>query len=68
MGKADELVGKMSVAIFHSANEVVQRSQDLGKEPGEIVEPGFDVLLLKLENLGLLMHVDVFKKDGTTFP
>jgi hypothetical protein len=30
----------------------VERSQDLSKEFDETIEPGFDVLLLKLENWG----------------
>jgi PAS domain S-box-containing protein len=68
--KADELVGKSSVAIFHSVNEVVQRSQDLSKELGEIVEPGFDVLFIKTRKSGVAdTHEWTYlRKDGTTFP
>jgi PAS domain S-box-containing protein len=54
---AEELVGKRSVAIFHSINEVVERSQYLSKEFDETIEPGFDVFLLKLENLGLQIRM-----------
>jgi hypothetical protein len=43
---------RWSVAIFHSINEVVERSQYLSKEFDETIEPGFDVFF-KLENLGL---------------
>jgi hypothetical protein len=46
-----------SVAIFHSINEVVERSQYLSKEFDETIEPGFDVFLLKLENLGLQIRM-----------
>jgi PAS domain S-box-containing protein len=68
--KAHELVGKRSVAIFHSVNEVVQRSQDLSKELGEIVEPGFDVLFIKTRKSGVAdTHEWTYlRKDGTTFP
>jgi hypothetical protein len=35
----------------------VERSQDLSKEFDETIEPGFDVFLLKLENLGLQIRM-----------
>jgi hypothetical protein len=36
--EAEELVGERSVAIFHSINEVVERSQDLSKEFDETID------------------------------
>ena len=68
--KAEELVGKSSVAIFHSVNEIVQRSQDLTKELGEIVEPGCDVFFIKTRKFGISDSQEwtYLRKDGTTFP
>jgi PAS domain S-box-containing protein len=68
--KAEELVGKSLVAIFHSVNEIVQRSQDLTKELGEIVEPGCDVFFIKTRKFGISDSQEwtYLRKDGTTFP
>jgi PAS domain S-box-containing protein len=68
--EAEELVGERSVAIFHSINEVVQRSQDLSKEFDETIEPGFDVLFIKTRKFGIAdTHEWTYlRKDGTTFP
>ena len=41
--KEEELVGKQTPAIFHDNEEVVERAEELSKQLGEKVEPGFDV-------------------------
>jgi PAS domain S-box-containing protein len=68
--KSEELVGKNSVAIFHSVDEVVQRSQDLSEELGETIEPGFDTFFIKTRKYGIAdTHEWTYlRKDGTTFP
>jgi PAS domain S-box-containing protein len=68
--QADEVVGTTSAGIFHVVNEVVQRSQDLSEELGELVEPGFDVFVIKPRKFGIAdTHEWTYlSKNGTTFP
>lgn len=68
--KAEELVGKSSAGIFHMVNEVVQHSQELTEELGEIVEPGFDVFCIKTRKSGRtdMNEWTYVRKDGSTFP
>jgi PAS domain S-box-containing protein len=68
--KAEELVGKSSAGIFHMVNEVVQHSQELTEELGEIVEPAFDVFCIKTRKSGRTDNNEwtYVRKDGSTFP
>ncbi|CAM2885165.1 PAS domain S-box protein [Flavobacterium frigoris] len=68
--QADEVIGKTSAGIFHVVSEVVQRSQDLSEELGELVEPGFDVFVIKPRKFGIAdTHEWTYlSKNGTTFP
>ncbi|SBS27185.1 Signal transduction histidine-protein kinase BarA [Marinomonas aquimarina] len=43
----EEVVGKCTPAIFHDETEIVVRAKELSKELGAIVEPGFDVFVIK---------------------
>ncbi|MDP1733766.1 MAG: PAS domain S-box protein [Sulfuritalea sp.] len=45
--RADELIGKQTPALFHDPEEVRRRAVVLSKELGGIVEPGFDVFVIK---------------------
>jgi PAS domain S-box-containing protein len=68
--KAHELIGKTSAAIFHVVGELVKRSQELSEELSEIVEPGFDVFVIKTRKFGIADSQEwtFLRKDGTTFP
>jgi len=67
--KASEIVGKETPAIWHEPDEVVARAAALSKELGRIVEPGFDVFVIKLGG-GKSEETEwtLRRKDGTTFP
>lgn len=45
---ADELIGRESPLLFHDPEEVVERARSLSEELGEIIEPGFEVFVVKL--------------------
>ncbi|NBU10562.1 MAG: PAS domain S-box protein, partial [Proteobacteria bacterium] len=42
--RADEMVGKLTPAVFHDPAEVVARAAELSAELGRTIEPGFEVL------------------------
>ncbi|MFY8274224.1 CHASE domain-containing protein [Pseudoalteromonas sp. SSDWG2] len=44
---AEDMIGLQTLAIFHIESEVVQRAQQLTKELGYPVEPGFGVFVAK---------------------
>lgn len=43
----EEVIGKVTPAIIHEPQEVVQRAQQLSEELGYPVEPGFEVFIAK---------------------
>ncbi|NGY38026.1 PAS domain S-box protein [Flavobacterium sp. XN-5] len=67
---AEELVGLSSPAILHSIDEIVKRSQELTKELGEEIEPGFDAFVVKAHKLNVPDSNEwtYIRKDATTFP
>lgn len=67
--KAEEVVAKLTPAIWHDMNEVVERAEVLSKELGEKVEPGFDVFVIKARKFGPDSNEWTFiRKDGSRFP
>ncbi|MCT7960245.1 response regulator [Laspinema sp. D1] len=66
---AEEMVGKMTPAIFHDPMEVVQRAQELSEELGVEIAPGFDVFTAKaLEGNPDEYEWSYIRKDGSRFP
>jgi len=64
-----DLVGNHSPALFHDANEVTIRAQELTEELQQTVNPGFDAFVAKAK----MGYVDEHKwtyirKDGSRFP
>lgn len=45
--RADELVGKLTPAVFHDPAEVSARAAELSAKLGRTIEPGFEVLVAK---------------------
>ncbi len=45
--KAEEMVGKLTPAVFHLELEVAQRAEELTEELGYPVEPGFEAFVAK---------------------
>lgn len=67
--KAEELIGKHSLAIIHKLEEVVQRAQEFSLELGEVVEPGFKVFVIKTDKyLPNAYEWTYVHKDGSEIP
>jgi two-component system, sensor histidine kinase and response regulator len=67
---AEELLGKSSPAIFHKAEEVIDRANQLTRELGFVVEPGFEAFVAKANVTGLADENEwtYLRKDGIGFP
>jgi PAS domain S-box-containing protein len=66
---ADEVVGKLTPAVWHDTEEVIERAQELSGELGETVEPGFDVFVRLPSMSGSESREWTFiRKDGSRFP
>lgn len=65
----EEVVGKLTPAVIHDPVEVVQRAQELSKEEGTTIEPGFEVFVYKA-HLGISEEREwtYIHKDGHHIP
>jgi PAS domain S-box-containing protein len=66
--KAEEVIGKATPQIVHDSEEIMRRAQELSKELGYTIKPGFDVFVAKIRGGAPMNIVDVHQKDGTRFP
>jgi len=67
--KAEEVIDKVTPAIIHDRNEVIERSKMFSKELGIPIEPGFEVFVAKSQrNLWNEYEWTYIRKDGTRFP
>jgi PAS domain S-box-containing protein len=65
----DEVIGKVTPAIFHDREEMNCRAQVLSRELGRPVNPGFEVFVAKTrENRSDESEWTYIRKDGTRFP
>ncbi len=66
---AVEVVGKLTPAIWHDADEVVARAKVLSRELGRRIEPGFETFVAKAA-LGQIDENEwtFIRKDGSRFP
>ena len=66
---ADEVVGKLTPAIFHDSAEIVAQAAALSLELGEKIPPGFDVFVAK-SRLGIVDEREwtYIRKDGLRLP
>ncbi len=66
---AADLVGKLTPAVLHDADEVTRRALALTRELGREVEPGFDALVAKARRGGGDENDWTYiRKDGSRFP
>ncbi|AEG00808.1 PAS domain S-box protein [Methylomonas methanica] len=66
---ADELVGRCTPAVFHDPEEVAMRAKLFGAELNIVLEPGFDVFVVRAKyNLPNEFEWTYVRKDGTKFP
>ena len=66
---ADEVVGKLTLAVMHVPEEVVARAKVLSSELGKPIEPGFEVFVVKARD-GMPDENEwtYVRKDGSTYP
>lgn len=65
---AEEVIGRTTPAIWHDAQEVQKRAQELTEELGETIQPGFDVFVRKAVLHGSDLHEWTFiRKNGSRF-
>lgn len=66
---AEDVVGKMTPALFHDAQEIETYARELTDELGRSVQPGFEVFIAKAR-LGITDEREwlYMRKDGSTFP
>ncbi len=64
-----EIVGKTTLDIFHTQEEVEQRAQELSHELGVAIEPGFEVFVTNARN-GETEEKEwsYVRQDGSSFP
>ncbi|MGQ0554747.1 MAG: PAS domain S-box protein [Nitrospiraceae bacterium] len=63
---ADEMIGKLTPAVFHCTEEVIARAKIFGAELGIELEPGFEVFVAKSRRNLPNQHEWIYvRKDGT---
>ncbi len=66
---AEEILGKITPAIFHDPDEVVQRAGILSQELGINIAPGFEVFVAKArQEVADENEWTYIRKDGSRFP
>jgi PAS domain S-box-containing protein len=67
--RADEVVGKVTPALIHDDREVERRAEELERELGECIEPGFEVFVAHAKR-GYADEREwtYVRKDGSRFP
>lgn len=68
--EAREVIGKFTPVIFHDLDEVIQRAEELSRELGYSIEPGFQSMVAKAR---ITQSADrkewtYIRKDGSHFP
>jgi PAS domain S-box-containing protein len=66
---AEEVIGKVTPAIIHDLDEIVQRAYVLSEELGVTIEPGFEVFVAKArQGIADENEWTYIRKDGSRFP
>ncbi|MEG5235530.1 MULTISPECIES: PAS domain S-box protein [unclassified Microcoleus] len=66
---AREIIGKATPALFHDANEIIDRAASLSAELGQNIPPGFEVLVAKARQAIVREEEwSYIRKDGCRFP
>lgn len=66
---AEEVIDRLTPAIIHDPQEVVKRAQELSREFGQKIQPGFEVFVAKARR-GVTDEREwsYIRKDGSRFP
>lgn len=66
---AGEIIGKTTPVIWHDQGEIVKRAAALSCELGRVIEPGFEVFVVKPRDIAPESCEWTFiRKDGSRFP
>jgi diguanylate cyclase (GGDEF)-like protein/PAS domain S-box-containing protein len=67
--RREEMIGKLTPAVIHDAQEVVQRAAELSGEFNTLIEPGFEVFVFQSRR-GIVEEREwtYVRKDGSRFP
>jgi len=66
---AEELVGKLTAGVFHDGAQVAARAQELSRELGRNIEPGFEVFVAKVgQGEHETREWTYLRKDGARVP
>ncbi|MES2504810.1 MAG: ATP-binding protein [Myxococcota bacterium] len=67
--QADEVIGRLTPAIWHDKEEIVKRAAELSEEMGRFIPPGPEVFTFKTIQEGVESREWTFiRKDGSKFP
>ena len=66
---ADEMIGKMNPIAVHAEDEIRLRAEELSRELGEVIEPGFEVFTARASDGKVDEREWTYvRKDGSRFP
>ena len=66
---AEEMIGRLTPAVFHDPVEIAARARELSRELGRAIEPGFDVFVAKTRaGQAETREWTYLRKDGSRCP
>jgi PAS domain S-box-containing protein len=66
--RAEEVVGRVTPSVFHDRDEVARRSEELSRELGRRIEPGFETFVARArQGIADENEWTYVRKDGTRF-
>jgi PAS domain S-box-containing protein len=66
---AEEVIGRVTPAIFHDPGEIIDRAEQFSEELGEEIEPGYEVFVTRARrNLPNEYEWTFIRKDGSRLP
>lgn len=67
---SQDVIGKITPLIFHDLGQVVKRAEEVSKESGKNIEPGFNILITKAYHQKTADRNEwtLIRKDASRFP
>lgn len=68
--RADEVIGKVTLERFHDSTEILERTEELKRDPGIRCAPGFEtfIILAQSKTVNDRKEWTYIRKDGSRFP
>ena len=67
--RAEDVIGKCNPGLFHDAEEIARRAEEMSEELGRRIEPGFEVFVAKArQDVPDEREWTYVRKDGSTLP